>query len=172
MGKAFNNDIFGNTDITASINGLNISQEAIDENKKAFSDIEKGLKEKLSNVDIDKVKEEIRANKDKESDQEEITRLQDEIARLKEKEKQRENNESNQEQKDLYVKKTMIFKQEYLDIINGLSAITNTEIKGTLNTILELGIKEIEKQKGKEVIDKALKTSKKKKQEKAKDLIF
>ena len=100
------------------------------------------------------------------------TRLQDEIARLKEKEKQRENNENNQEPKDLYVKKTMIFKQEYLDIINGLSAITNTEIKGTLNTILELGIKEIEKQKGKEVIDKALKTSKKKKQEKAKDLIF
>ena len=36
MGKAFNNDIFGNTDITASINGLNISQESIDENKKAF----------------------------------------------------------------------------------------------------------------------------------------
>ena len=66
----------------------------------------------------------------------------------------------------------MIFKQEYLDIINGIATNTNTQVKGVLNRILELGIKEIEKQEGKEVIDKALKNSKKKKQEKAKELIF
>lgn len=171
MGKSFNDDVFNNGFNLDSINGLNISQEAIEENKNAFTDIEKGLKEKFSNLDIDKVKEEIRASKDKEKDQEEITRLQDEIARLKEKEQQRDNKEETEQQKDPYVKKTMIFKQEYLDIINGVSAITNTEIKGTLNKILELGINEMRKENN-DLIDKALKNSKKKKQDKAKDLIF
>ena len=171
MGKSFNDDVFTNGINIDSINGLNISKEAIQENKDAFLDIEKGLKEKFSNLDIDQVKEEIKASKDKDNDQEEISRLQDEIARLKEKEQQRENKEK-KDDKEQYVKKTMIFKQEYLDIINGIATNTNTQVKGVLNRILELGIKEIEKQEGKEVIDKALKNSKKKKQEKAKELIF
>lgn len=171
MGKSFNDDVFTNGINIDSINGLNISKEAIQENKDAFSDIEKGLKEKFSNLDIDQVKEEIKASKDKDNDQEEISRLQDEIARLKEKEQQRENKDK-KDDKEQYVKKTMIFKQEYLDIINGIATNTNTQVKGVLNRILELGIKEIEKQEGKEVIDKALKNSKKKKQEKAKELIF
>jgi len=171
MGKSFNDDVFTNGINIDSINGLNISKEAIQENKDAFSDIEKGLKEKFSNLDIDQVKEEIKASKDKDNEQEEISRLQDEIARLKEKEQQRENKEK-KDDKEQYVKKTMIFKQEYLDIINGIATNTNTQVKGVLNRILELGIKEIEKQEGKEVIDKALKNSKKKKQEKAKELIF
>lgn len=170
MGKSFNDDVFNGLNID-SINGLNISKEAIQENKDAFSDIEKGLKEKFSNLDIDQVKEDIKASKDKDNEQEEISRLQDEIARLKEKEQQRENKEK-KDDKEQYVKKTMIFKQEYLDIINGIATNTNTQVKGVLNRILELGIKEIEKQEGKEVIDKALKNSKKKKQEKAKELIF
>lgn len=169
MGKSFNDDVFNNGFNLDSINGLNISKEAIQENKDTFTDIEKGLKEKFSNLDIDKVKEEIRANKDKNKDQEEITRLQDEIARLKEKEQQHQ--EETEQPKEQYVKKTMIFKQEYLDIINGVSAITNTEIKGTLNKILELGINEMRKENN-DLIDKALKNSKKKKQDKAKDLIF
>lgn len=169
MGKSFNDDVFNNGFNLDSINGLNISKEAIQENKDTFTDIEKGLKEKFSNLDIDKVKEEIRASKDKNKDQEEITRLQDEIARLKEKEQQHQ--EETEQPKEQYVKKTMIFKQEYLDIINGLSAITNTEIKGTLNKILELGINEMRKENN-DLIDKALKNSKKKKQDKAKDLIF
>lgn len=171
MGKSFNDDVFTNGINIDSINGLNISKEAIQENKDAFSDIEKGLKEKFSNLDIDQVKEEIKASKDKDNEQEEISRLQDEIARLKEKEQQRENKDK-KDDKEQYVKKTMIFKQEYLDIINGIATNTNTQVKGVLNRILELGIKEIEKQEGKEVIDKALKNSKKKKQEKAKELIF
>lgn len=171
MGKSFNDDVFTNGFNIDSINGLNISKEAIQENKDTFSDIEKGLKEKFSNLDIDQVKEEIKASKDKDNEQEEISRLQDEIARLKEKEQQRENKEK-KDDKEQYVKKTMIFKQEYLDIINGIATNTNTQVKGVLNRILELGIKEIEKQEGKEVIDKALKNSKKKKQEKAKELIF
>lgn len=170
MGKSFNDDVFNGLNID-SINGLNISKEAIQENKDAFTDIEKGLKEKFSNLDIDQVKEEIKASKDKDNEQEEISRLQDEIARLKEKEQQRENKEK-KDDKEQYVKRTMIFKQEYLDIINGIATNTNTQVKGVLNRILELGIKEIEKQEGKEVIDKALKNSKKKKQEKAKELIF
>ena len=37
MGKSFNDDIFNNSFNLDSINGLNISQEAINENKQAIS---------------------------------------------------------------------------------------------------------------------------------------
>jgi hypothetical protein len=69
MGKSFNDDVFTNGINIDSINGLNISKEAIQENKDAFSDIEKGLKEKFSNLDINQVKEEIKASKDKDNEQ-------------------------------------------------------------------------------------------------------
>ena len=170
MGKSFNDDVFNNGFNLDSINGLNISQEAIEENKSTLSDIGKGLKEKLNNIDIDKVKEEIKANKkeDIEDDEQELKRLQDEMTRLKEKEQQRDNHEEIEQPKEQYVKKTMIFKQDYLDIIDGLASINDMQIKDVLNQLLEKSINMLD-DKTKE---KALKTGKKAKPVKQDKSIF
>ena len=171
MGKSFNDDVFNNGFNLDSINGLNISQEAIEENKSTLSDIGKGLKEKLNNIDIDKVKEEIKANKkeDIEDDEQELKRLQDEMTRLKEKEQQqRVNHEEKEQQKEQYTKKTMIFKQEYLDIIDGLAIINDMQIKDVLNQLLEKSINMLD-DKTKE---KALKSGKKVKPVKTTKNIF
>ncbi|MBQ9013462.1 MAG: hypothetical protein IJ094_07935 [Bacilli bacterium] len=172
MGKSFNDDVFNNNLNLDTINGLNISQEAIQENKKAFSDIEKGLKEKFSNLDLDKVKEEMQATKEaktKEDDEQELTRLQDEIARLKEKEQQQDSNKiKEQNNNEIYTKKTMIFKQEYLDIIDGLAIINDMQIKDVLNQLLEKSINMLD-DKTKE---KALKSGRKAKPVKTTKNIF
>ena len=171
MGKSFNDDVFNNDFNLDTINGLNISKEAIQENKKTFADIEKGVKEKLGNIDLDKVKEEMLNEKERETKedyQEELTRLQDDITRIKEKEQQRDNNEKKQSKKDIYVKKTMIFKQEYLYIIDGLAIINDMQIKDVLNQLLEKSINMLD-EKTKE---KALKNGKKAKPVKQEKSIF
>lgn len=170
MGKSFNDDVFNNGFNLDSINGLNISKEAIQENKNSLSDISKDLKEKLGNVDIDKIKEEIQASKKEntEDDEQELKRLQDEMTRLKEKEQQRDNHEEKEQQKEQYVKKTMIFKQDYLDIIDGLASINDMQIKDVLNQLLEKSINMLD-DKTKE---KALKTGKKAKPVKQDKSIF
>jgi len=173
MGKSFNNDVFNSDFNVDSINGLNISKEAIEENKQATTP-----KIDLSNINLDEVKKQLKKEKAKQDPQAELEALMQEQERLKEKQKEYETLENytkppteNNEEKIPYTKKTMIFKQEYLDIINGISAITNTEIKGVLNKILELGINEMKKQDN-SLVEKALKNSKKQRQEKAKDLII
>ena len=75
---------------------------------------------------------------------------------------------SNMVEKALYTKKTMIFKQEYLDIIDGLASINDMQIKDVLNQLLEKAINELD-EKTKE---KALKTSQKQKQVKTEKNIF
>lgn len=170
MGKSFNDDVFNNGFNLDSINGLNISKEAIQENKNSLSDISKDLKEKLGNVDIDKIKEEIQASKKEntEDDEQELKRLQDEMTRLKEKEQQRDNNEEIEQQKEQYVKKTMIFKQDYLDIIDGLASINDMQIKDVLNQLLEKSINMLDDK----TREKALKTGKKAKPVKQDKSIF
>ena len=170
MGKSFNDDVFNNGFNLDSINGLNISKEAIQENKNSLSDISKDLKEKLGNVDIDKIKEEIQASKKEntDDDEQELKRLQDEMTRLKEKEQQRDNHEEIEQPKEQYVKKTMIFKQDYLDIIDGLASINDMQIKDVLNQLLEKSINMLD-DKTKE---KALKTGKKAKPVKQDKSIF
>lgn len=170
MGKSFNDDVFNNGFNLDSINGLNISKEAIQENKNSLSDISKDLKEKLGNVDIDKIKEEIQASKKEntEDDEQELKRLQDEMTRLKEKEQQRDNHEEIEQPKEQYVKKTMIFKQDYLDIIDGLASINDMQIKDVLNQLLEKSINMLDDK----TREKALKTGKKAKPVKQDKSIF
>ena len=174
MGKSFNDDVFNDFDV-ANINGLNISKEAIEENKE-----KKKTKIDLKELGLDNIdelkkeyqKEKASKKKDLKTEYEEIIKSkkeQEEQAKILEELEQKQKEQK--EEKEQTVKRTMIFKKEYLDIINGLSIITNTEIKGTLNKILELGINEMRKQNN-DLIEKALKNSKKQKQEKAKDLIF
>lgn len=175
MGKSFNDDVFNNDFNLDTINGLNISKEAIKENQqennKSLSDIEKVLKEKLSNLDLDKVKEDFKATKDitKEDFKEELSRLQDNITRIKEKEQQQDSNKTNEQHtNDIYIKKTMIFKQEYLNIIDGLAELNDMQIKDVLNQLLEKSINMLD-EKTKE---KALKTGKKAKPVKQDKSIF
>jgi hypothetical protein len=61
----------------------------------------------------------------------------------------------------IYTKKTMIFKQEYLDIIDGLAIINDMQIKDVLNQLLEQGI-EVLREKDNNLINKALKEAQKK----------
>lgn len=171
MGKSFNDDVFNNNLNLDTINGLNISKEAIQENKNTFSDIEKGLKEKFSNIDLDKVKEEMLASKEPkttEDYQEEIAHLQDDITRIREKEQQRDNNKEKEKSNEVYTKRTMIFKQEYLDIIDGLAIINDMQIKDVLNQLLEKSINMLDDK----TREKALKNGKKAKSVKQEKRIF
>ena len=155
MGKSFNDDVFNNSFNLDTINGLNISQEAINENKKETE------KPKI-NINLDEVKKEFKEqkkNKTISSDKEEIQET------IKQQTKQRETKEqlkdisykNNLFNSELYVKKTMIFKQEYLNIIGGLASLNNMQIKDVLNQLLERAINELD-DKTKE---KAIKESKK-----------
>lgn len=171
MGKSFNDDVFNNNLNLDTINGLNISKEAIQENKGTYTDIEKALKEKFSNQDLDKVKEQMQNNKEKTTEdyEQELTRLQDDITRVKEKEQQRDSNEEKQQtSNEIYTKKTMIFKQDYLDIIDGLAELNDMQIKDVLNQLLEKSINMLDEK----TRDKALKTGKKTKPVKQDKSIF
>ena len=57
MGKSFNDDVFNNSFNLDTINGLNISQEAINENKKETE------KPKI-NINLDEVKKEFKEQKE------------------------------------------------------------------------------------------------------------
>ena len=155
MGKSFNDDVFNNSFNLDTINGLNISQEAINKNKKETE------KPKI-NINLDEVKKEFKEQKENKtisSDKEEIQET------IKQQTKQRETKEqlkdisdkNNLFNSELYVKKTMIFKQEYLNIIDGLASLNDMQIKDVLNQLLERAINELD-DKTKE---KAIKESKK-----------
>lgn len=168
MGKSFNDDVFNNGFNLDSINGLNISKEAIEENQEKnkskididginINDIKDKLKEKYTKKDEKPVKD----------TQQEYEELIQEQERLKEKQKEYEQMQE-QEDKAIYVKKTMIFKQEYLDIIDGLATINDMQIKDVLNQLLGRAISELDIK----VKDKALKTGKKTKPVKTEKNIF
>lgn len=170
MGKSFNDDVFNNSFNLGSINGLSISQEAIEENKKSVSDetitkakSEKDLKSKMLD-DLHKDME--NTLKDKSLTDGERDLLEDIIKEHKidlsdthdkvlgyYKDVLEDNTESQQQPKKsissmvdkaLYTKKTMIFKQEYLDIIDGLASINDMQIKDVLNQLLEKAINELD----------------------------
>ena len=138
MGKSFNDDIFNNDINLDSINGLNISKEAIEENKEQNKP-KNTKKIDISKINLDEVKKEIQEEKEKAKEQttpkDEIEQLIQEQETIKESQKEydifkgNENNDKDDDNKVIYVKKTMIFKQDYLNIINGISSIKGTEIK-------------------------------------------
>ena len=168
MGKSFNDDVFNNGFNLDSINGLNISKEAIEENQEKnkskididginINDIKDKLKEKYTKKDEKPVKD----------TQQEYEELIQEQERLKEKQKEYEQMQE-QDDKAIYVKKTMIFKQEYLDIIDGLATINDMQIKDVLNQLLAKSINMLDDK----TREKALKTGKKTKPVKQDKSIF
>ena len=165
MGKSFNDDVFNNGFNLDSINGLNISKEAIEENKEKH-------KVDIDGINIDDIKDKLKEKytekpKETKTKQDEANELMQEQERLKEKQKEYEQMQE-QEDKAIYVKKTMIFKQEYLDIIDGLATINDMQIKDVLNQLLGRAISELDIK----VKDKALKTCKKTKTVKTEKNIF
>ena len=154
MGKSFNDDIFNNRLNLDSINGLNISKEAIEENKQANKpkiDID------INDYDIEAMKTKLKEEKknkkvDLQDEAKQLLQAQERISEIKQEVEQEENQEP-----QIYVKKTMIFKQDYLDIIDGLADINNMQIKDVLNQLLERAINDLDVK----VRDKALKTGKK-----------
>lgn len=167
MGKSFTDDVFNNDFDVANINGLNISQEAIEENKQ-----EKKTNIDLKELGIDNV-DELKKQYEKEQEKKKptATELKKDIIQQQEKQEQQAKLEEQQdkEQKEPTVKQTMIFKQEHLDIIKGLANINDMQIKDVLSQLLDKSINEI-KEKDPKIIDKALKNSKKK--EKTEKSIF
>ena len=170
MGKSFNDDVFNNGFNLDSINGLNISKEAIEENKEKNKP-----KIDLSNINLDEVKKALQEEKKKEKldPQDELKRLMQEQERLKEREQETEQQEKylkqdDEKQKELYTKKTMIFKQEYLDIIDGLASINDMQIKDVLNQLLDKAINQLDEK----TREKALKTGRKTKPVKTEKNIF
>lgn len=173
MGKSFSDDIFNNGFNLDSINGLNISKEAIEENKK------KATKPKIdiSKIDLSEAKKEMQEAKkeqetiqDKSNELNELKDLEKELNRVEKEKPSKEIKETTSEN-EYYTKKTMIFKSEYLDIIMGLASVKDMEIKNVLNQIIELGINKL-KEIDNTLIDKAIKESKKNKSKKENNSLF
>ena len=61
-----------------------------------------------------------------------------------------------------YVKKTMIFKQEHLDIINGLARQKHMQIKDVLEQLLEYSMEHLPDKEEAEKLGEHLRKSKKK----------
>lgn len=162
MGKSFNDDIFNNNLNLDSINGFNISQEAINENKQA-------LNLKIKN-DLSEAKKQFK--KQKASKQEDIkATIEEQIKTTQELSEKAENKPREiTEEKDnnIYVKKTMIFNQEYLNIIDGLAQNNDMQIKDVLNQLLGRAINQLDEK----AREKALKTGKKTKINKINKSIF
>lgn len=185
MGKSFNDDVFNNGLDLGSINGLSISQEAIEENKKGVSeatiteaksekelkdkmiddlrkDMEKTLKDKsLTDGERDLLEDIIKEHKIDLSDTNDklLNYYKDIIDDEEEQEtEQHPKSISNMVNKALYTKKTMIFKQEYLDIIDGLASINDMQIKDVLNQLLEKAINEIDEKTREKALKEGRKT--------------
>lgn len=165
MGKSFNNDVFNSDFNLNSINGLSISQEAINENKKAT---DKPTID-LTNINLNEAKKEFNAQK--KPKQEDIKETLQKAKDLQDEEQQdinrtiKEHLVDTEQPKVIYTKKTMIFKQDYLDIIDGLAKINNMQVKDVLNQLLEKSINTLDEN----IRDKALKTGRKPKQTKNTD---
>lgn len=162
MGKSFNDDIFNGFNVD-SINGLSISQEAINENKKVSD------KPKLDiNINLDEAKKEFSKQEKTKPKKDDTETIQENIKRdqeLRDIEQQAikqviSNNITTEQPKVIYTKKTMIFKQDYLDIIDGLASINDMQVKDVLNQLLEKSINELDDT----IREKALKTGRKPKQ--------
>ncbi len=156
MGKSFNDDVFNNDFNLDTINGLNISQEAIRENKKnSTNEAIQQEEQKLKDEALKKLAE-LKEQEKKALFQKNIETLLEDVENKK------------QSSNSAYVKKTMIFKQDYLDIINGLAIINDMQIKDVLNQLLEKSINMLDDK----TREKALKNGKKQKSVKQEKSIF
>ena len=166
MGKSLNDNPFNN--IGFNINGIGISQEAIEENKKALGQIEevkeahdeeelkanvsefltediknninvsseeKDLIDTLIKSSIQDAKEEL---KQKPKPKKDIEELQEEIA------KQKQDKPINDNIKERYTKKTYRIKDEYIDLIEGLALLKETNIKDIVNELLAQAFKDLD----------------------------
>lgn len=180
MSKSLQDNPFSNLGSGININGLSISSEAIEENKKPNEDIATLIKENTPQSSITEeqktlinnaLKDSLKDYKEKiekpqeKSLEEQAQELLKDKERLEQQEEERkhiEHQEHSEVVKDnsTYIKKTMIFKSDYLDLINGLAIVNDMQIKDVLNQLLERAISELDE----ETKEKALKENKRQQQ--------
>ncbi len=126
------------------------------------------FRKRLKDINLDKVKKDWQEKKKQEKidPQQEYERLVKEYERYTRIRRERQNIQ--EESKTIYIKKTMIFKKDYLDIIDGLASINDMQLKDVLNQLLEKSINMLDEN----VRDKALKIGKKAKPIKREKSIF
>lgn len=186
MGKSLNDNPFNSMGF--NINGIGISQEAIEENKRALGQINevsevKNEEELKANVNK-LLKEEIKNNKNVSSKEKDL--IQDLIENAKEELKAKSKDDKDLEaleselnskkeeiskkvssvmtlsdKKEKTTKKTYIIKDEYIEIIEGLALLKNAQIKDIVNEVIRRGLDSIE-DKHNGIIDKAKKSYKNK----------
>lgn len=186
MGKSLNDNPFNSMGF--NINGIGISQEAIEENKRALGQInevseEKSEEELKANVN-EFLKEDIKNNKNVSSKEKDL--IQDLIKNAREELKAKPKDDKDLEEleselntkkeeiskkvssvmtlsdtKERTTKKTYIIKDEYIEIIEGLALLKNAQIKEIVNEVIRRGLDSIE-DKHNGIIDKAKKSYKNK----------
>ena len=186
MGKSLNDNPFNSMGF--NINGIGISQEAIEENKRALGQLEE-VKEALDEEELkanvsDFLKEDIKNNinvsseekdliqdlienareelKDKSKDDKDLEALESELNSKKEEINKKVSSVMTlSDKKEKTTKKTYIIKDEYIEIIEGLALLKNAQIKDIVNEVIRRGLDSIEN-KHNGIIDKAKKSYKNK----------
>ena len=186
MGKSLNDNPFNSMGF--NINGIGISQEAIEENKRALGQLEE-VKEALDEEELkanvsDFLKEDIKNNINVSSEEKDL--IQDLIENAREELKAKSKDDKDLEaleselnskkeeinkkvssvmtlsdKKEKTTKKTYIIKDEYIEIIEGLALLKNAQIKDIVNEVIKRGLNSIE-EKHNGIIDKAKKSYKNK----------
>ena len=186
MGKSLNDNPFNSMGF--NINGIGISQEAIEENKRALRQLEEVkeahdeeelkanvsefLKEDIkNNINvsseekdliqdlIENAREELKA---KSKDDKDIEALESELNSKKEEISKKVSSVMTlSDKKEKTTKKTYIIKDEYIEIIEGLALLKNAQIKDIVNEVIRRGLDSIEN-KHNGIIDKAKKSYKNK----------
>ena len=186
MGKSLNDNPFNSMGF--NINGIGISQEAIEENKRALGQLEE-VKEALDEEELkanvsDFLKEDIKNNINVSSEEKDL--IQDLIENAREELKAKSKDDKDLEaleselnskkeeinkkvssvmtlsdKKEKTTKKTYIIKDEYIEIIEGLALLKNAQIKDIVNEVIRRGLDSIE-DKHNGIIDKAKKSYKNK----------
>ena len=168
MSKSLQDNPFSNLGSGININGLSISSEAIEENKRTDevdipalikeSTPQSSITEEQKNLINNALKDSLKDYKEKlekpreKSLEEQAQELLKDKERLEQREEERKHIEhsSSEPIKDnsIYIKKTMIFKSDYLDLINGLAIVNDMQIKDVLNQLLERAISELDEKIG------------------------
>ena len=186
MGKSLNDNPFNSMGF--NINGIGISQEAIEENKRALRQLEEVkeahdeeelkanvsefLKEDIkNNINvsseekdliqdlIENAREELKA---KSKDDKDLEALESELNSKKEEINKKVSSVMTlSDKKEKTTKKTYIIKDEYIEIIEGLALLKNAQIKDIVNEVIKRGLNSIE-DKHNGIIDKAKKSYKNK----------
>ena len=186
MGKSLNDNPFNSMGF--NINGIGISQEAIEENKRALRQLEE-VKEAHDEEELkanvsDFLKEDIKNNINVSSEEKDL--IQDLIENAREELKAKSKDDKDLEaleselnskkeeinkkvssvmtlsdKKEKTTKKTYIIKDEYIEIIEGLALLKNAQIKDIVNEVIRRGLDSIEN-KHNGIIDKAKKSYKNK----------